>query len=155
MIPILLAVLLVVIAWYLCNTNTCVAKAMTNKNTDTTAFDACHTNYPSVPTEDLGLYSPEHITHKEYILPQSNPGFQGRDGSSMSFEGAAAPEDYAPAMSKYVSIDDKSTIFARQRARDKRVIDAHVTKDMDFYKYHYGNELDESENKVWWGQYEY
>jgi hypothetical protein len=49
------------------------------------------------------------------------------------------------------NIDDLVTEMAAARSRDRRAIDGAVTKTADYYKRHYGDELDQSEAKVWWG----
>ncbi len=53
------------------------------------------------------------------------------------------------------SIDAANVMMAQRRARDKRCIDGAVSKDAGFFKHHYAEELDESENKIWWSRSEY
>lgn len=54
------------------------------------------------------------------------------------------------------SVDTLSTLVTQKRgARDKRAMDGAVTKDVDYYKYHFGSELDEEEAKPWWGRHEW
>lgn len=48
------------------------------------------------------------------------------------------------------SVDLANTVMSRSRARDKNCIDGLVSKSSNYYKYHYGNDFVESENKPWW-----
>lgn len=49
------------------------------------------------------------------------------------------------------SIDANLTLLAQNRARDKKCSDGWVTKNADFFKYHYADEIKEAEEKRWWG----
>ena len=53
------------------------------------------------------------------------------------------------------SIDASNALIAQKRARDKKCTDGWVTKNANYYKHHFGNELTESEDKPWWGRVEY
>jgi hypothetical protein len=53
------------------------------------------------------------------------------------------------------TVDNKNAMSARRRARDKRCKTAVVKKGSDYYKYHFADELKDSENRVWWGRHEY
>lgn len=62
-----------------------------------------------------------------------------------------APDDDMNA----TSIDAKMNQFAdKRRLRDKRAIDGRVSKTANYYKYHFDGELDETEKRVWWGNYD-
>lgn len=52
------------------------------------------------------------------------------------------------------NVDDLITNDTRRRFKDKRTIIGNITKDANYYKYHYGNELDAEERKRWWGNNE-
>ncbi len=52
------------------------------------------------------------------------------------------------------SVDAANCLITQKRARDKKCSDGWASKNSDFYKYHYGNELEESEAKPWWGRLE-
>jgi hypothetical protein len=52
-------------------------------------------------------------------------------------------------------IDGANAYMAQQRSRDKKAMDGWAVKDANFYKHHYGNELDDAENKPWWSRNEY
>lgn len=60
-----------------------------------------------------------------------------------------------PDMISTSSVDLANTVMARGRARDKTCLDGAITKTSDYFKYHYGNDFVESENKPWWGRNEY
>lgn len=53
------------------------------------------------------------------------------------------------------SIDEANALMAQRRARDKRCLDGWASKDANFYRHHYAEELDESENKPWWSRQEW
>jgi hypothetical protein len=52
------------------------------------------------------------------------------------------------------SIDDMNAIISVRRARDKAAIDGSVSKNANYYRYHFAGELNESERKPWWGNSE-
>ena len=52
-------------------------------------------------------------------------------------------------------IDQANVELARRRARDKLALEGQVLKDANYYKYHFGDELDISEKKRWWGNSEW
>lgn len=58
-------------------------------------------------------------------------------------------------INSYVSIDEANTRQVSMRTRDKKVMDGVVTKNANYYKKNFGKELDEAENKRWWGNDEY
>jgi hypothetical protein len=54
------------------------------------------------------------------------------------------------------SVDTLGTLMTQKRGtRDKRAMDGAITKGVDYYKYHYADELDKEEAKPWWGRHEY
>ena len=55
----------------------------------------------------------------------------------------------------YLGIDEANSRLAALRQRDKRAIDGAVSKNANYYKRHFAKELDEAENKRWWGNQEY
>jgi hypothetical protein len=54
-----------------------------------------------------------------------------------------------------MTADSKYANYILTRARDKRSLDGQTLKEANFYRYHYGNELEESENRPWWGRADY
>jgi len=52
---------------------------------------------------------------------------------------------------KPMSIDEKAAQLSKLRSRDKKCMDGLVSKNMYFYKKHYGDEIDREEAKPWWG----
>ncbi len=53
------------------------------------------------------------------------------------------------------NIDNANMYIAQRRSRDKKAMDGWAVKDANFYKYHYGSELDNAEYQDWWGRHEY
>ena len=51
-------------------------------------------------------------------------------------------------------MDANMALIGQKRARDKRAIDGAVVKDANFYRHHFGDELDKTEKRVWWGESE-
>jgi len=52
------------------------------------------------------------------------------------------------------SIDSQLALMGQKRTRDKKTADSVLVKDTNFFKHHYSKELEEEENKPWWGRYE-
>ena len=50
--------------------------------------------------------------------------------------------------------DDRMVSHLLRSTRDKRVIDAQMCKTPDYYAHHFDDELQEAEDRVWWGTYE-
>lgn len=55
----------------------------------------------------------------------------------------------------YMGYDEANSRMSALRQRDKKTLDGWATKNMNFYKKHYGRELNQAENKRWWGNDEY
>jgi len=53
------------------------------------------------------------------------------------------------------NIDANIAALAGARARDRRCTDGWALKNADYYKYHFAGELDQSEEKRWWGNNEW
>ena len=54
-----------------------------------------------------------------------------------------------------MSIDEKVSHQAKMRNKENRVIDGWTSKNMDYYKKHFSNELELEEKLRWWGNDEY
>ncbi len=50
--------------------------------------------------------------------------------------------------------DSLGVYYTSSMNRDKRKMDAANSKTADYYKYHFAEELDEAEDRVWWGKYD-
>ena len=50
------------------------------------------------------------------------------------------------------SVDAAAAYVTQQRTRDKKCSDGWAMKDANYARYHYGGELDDAENRVWWGR---
>ena len=55
----------------------------------------------------------------------------------------------------YLPFDEANSRMAALRQRDKKTLDGYVTKNSNYYKKHFANELGEAEQKRWWGSNEY
>lgn len=53
------------------------------------------------------------------------------------------------------SIDSANCEMVREMTRDKRKQTSATIKDANFYKQYYGNEFDETEKRIWWGNSEF
>jgi len=53
------------------------------------------------------------------------------------------------------NVNNSGVNMSINRARDKRALTGWATKDVNYYKYHFSNELSNEENKPWWGRNEY
>jgi hypothetical protein len=65
------------------------------------------------------------------------------------------PATYTSAAETDSSFDAKNALLAQKRARDRKCSDGWAAKSANYYKYHYAEELDESESKRWWGNSEW
>lgn len=54
-----------------------------------------------------------------------------------------------------MGFDEKNSMYAAQRQRDKRALDGVTSKNMNYFKRHFSHELDQAENKRWWGNQDY
>jgi hypothetical protein len=50
------------------------------------------------------------------------------------------------------SLDGRNCLIAQRRARDKKCMDGYISKNSDYYKYFYADELSDTENRPWWGR---
>jgi hypothetical protein len=55
----------------------------------------------------------------------------------------------------YPNFDESNARLAALRQRDKRAMDGYVTKNANYYKRHFGRELEDAEKQQWWGNDEY
>jgi hypothetical protein len=53
------------------------------------------------------------------------------------------------------NIDANNALLSQYRARDKRCSDGWASKTANFYRHHFGDELEKEEAKRWWSKYEY
>lgn len=76
---------------------------------------------------------------REYIAQQKQPGVPvGRTPDELNY-----------------SMDSMATRYIQQSTRDKRAQDGFANKDVNYYRYHFGGELNDAENQYWWGRNEY
>lgn len=54
-----------------------------------------------------------------------------------------------------MDIDEKNSQHWRMANRDKEMIDGWASKNADYYRKNYYNELEKEESKVWWGRNEW
>ena len=54
-----------------------------------------------------------------------------------------------------MDIDEKNSVHVKRSNRDKRILDGWASKNADYYKKNFYNELEKEEAKVWWGNNEY
>ncbi len=66
-----------------------------------------------------------------------------------------APDHNICNLNEIRSIDERVVEQAKRRNNEKRVLDGWASKNSNYYKKHYSNELDKEEAQVWWGEDEY
>lgn len=54
-----------------------------------------------------------------------------------------------------MDIDEKNSMYWKRSNRDKKILDGWASKNADYYKKNFYNELEKEEAKVWWGNNEY
>jgi hypothetical protein len=69
-----------------------------------------------------------------------------------TYNSAYTPAGYAGG---HRGVDDMGMKLGIARARDRQCIDGAVTKNANYYKYHYGDELSDYESRPWWGRNEW
>lgn len=53
------------------------------------------------------------------------------------------------------TVDANITLLTQRRQRDKKASDGWALKDADYFRHNFDTELDDYENKPWWGRSEY
>lgn len=53
-----------------------------------------------------------------------------------------------------MDIDEKNSMHWKRSNRDKKLLDGWASKNADYYKKNFYNELEKEEAKVWWGNNE-
>jgi hypothetical protein len=53
------------------------------------------------------------------------------------------------------TIDSAMARLGQARTRDKQIADGVAVRDANYYRYHFADELERSEAKPWWGQYDF
>ena len=51
-----------------------------------------------------------------------------------------------------MSIDEKAAQQAKMRNQEKRVLDGWTSKNLNYYRKNFADELDIEENLPWWGR---
>ena len=114
---------------------------------------ACHNNVDGVVESDQSDLS------DQTDQPTAQPGQAAKDEHDSYRTGymgySAAPTTIFTPSEKNYTIDNANIQMAQRRSRDKKCTDGWVTKNANYFKYHYAGEFEESENKPWWGRSEY
>lgn len=98
---------------------------------------------PEQTEQDTNLYGPLYELWHEY-----NNAYSDCYNSPQMVVGSSCAE-------RTYNIDEANAFMAQKRARDKKCMDGLVTRDASYYKYHYGDELDQAEERLWWGKFEH
>lgn len=97
-------------------------------------------------------------------VPEENPLYQYEDSTygpryaiwnSYKTSYDSPKPAVGPFCSENNTVDAQNALQWQQRARDKKCIEGLVTKNANFYKYHYAGELDQAEKQPWWGNAEF
>lgn len=92
-------------------------------------------------------------------IPQ--PSMYGVDYDIWQANNASSDIYPTPQLPVFASCGEKSgvdaqlSLLALKRARDKRCADGAAVKNADYYKFHFSDELEQTENKPWWSAAEY
>jgi hypothetical protein len=143
-----------------------IVVSVTGKYTETMLFISMLANlfiiythcndHPETPAAGQDLTAPVDMLGgpSESVAPPTPP----EDAYGEDYRQHAAYDAGHYHIDKYARVgnaDDAAVDLARQRTRDKRSMDGALTKDANYYAYHYGDELDAEEKKRWWGNHEY
>jgi hypothetical protein len=113
---------------------------------DTPTTDTTDTNEPT-PTPTTEYIPPDVSAYGQQYIDYNTVRGMGVDPYKPLTN--CRPDDVS------FTIDNKNAMSSRRRARDKRCKTAVVKKGSDYYRYHYADELKDSENRAWWGRHEY
>ena len=117
-----------------------------------------------LPIRDQPIETPVDISTNDEVnneLPSilSSYGKDYEDHQQYKESYSSCYDDATPAVAISHSenshtIDSLNALMSQRRTRDKRGMDGAVSKDSNFYKYYFANELSEYEDKPWWGKLE-
>lgn len=99
---------------------------------------------PEYPNDRSYLYSiadDDYNTYKDVLLDNYK-----KDHPTI--------QEYAEIGTNESDGDSANVAMIKAMNRDKRKMDSARGKTSDYYKYHFADELDYSENHVWWGNYD-
>jgi hypothetical protein len=99
------------------------------------------------------LHGQEYVAHYAYTDAGAT-GAVGCDSSGM-YCGTVYNSHVDIPHGTTVGVDQANVEMARRRARDRQAIEGQASKDVNYYRYHFANELDEAEKKRWWGNHEF
>ena len=51
-----------------------------------------------------------------------------------------------------LTANERMSLLMQRRQRDRDTVASQVTKDANYYKYFYGDEFEQQEKRVWWGE---
>ena len=90
------------------------------------------------------IYGPEYERYHAYHGPADDPASIGMYRTPVGI-----------SCSDRGGVDANNVNLWQRRARDKRCTDGWASKDANYFRHHYAKELDDTENRVWWGRDEY
>lgn len=124
-------------------------KANANGANDMSSADADVVEHSAIEEDDQlnpdhqHMYGPEydeyHVNHTTYTSAYPEPQPVIGMASSELTQG----------------VDASVALMAQHRFRAKKAMDGAVSKTSDYYKHHFGDELERSEAKPWWGNQDY
>ena len=106
-------------------------------------------------TAPTGAAEPDNEPQSDVATEPYGPFYENWNAYGRSYLTAydePAPIAIVSAAERNYDTDAANALMARRRTRDKRAMDGAVTKDVDYYRYHYGGELAQAEAKPWWGR---
>lgn len=121
----------------------------------------------SAGAADGAAETPEYLLHNNFYdeVPWQNQSLLNYSQSSIEHQALNTSYGtcYEPARPVFGSsgaeidntVDANLTLLAQKRQRDKKAADGWALKDADYFRHNYDWELDDYENKPWWGRAEY
>ena len=106
------------------------------------------------PLDDVLIDEPELPVQDESVPDMYGPYYEKWKAYQPDPPSRPSPTMYSCSERGY-NVDTLTTGLGRRRARDKQCLDGRASKDANFYKYHFGGELGEAEDKRWWGRNEW
>ncbi len=100
---------------------------------------------------DKKASSTEHMSVNKNPLPYGEDRATYVDGYSLPYPKIVPLTTLGPDETSY-NIDNMNTRLARERERTKKCSDGWASKDANYYRYHFADELDYEEKRPWWGR---
>jgi hypothetical protein len=110
-------------------------------------------NTCSKDTTDPTDIKPQYPNDRDYIYSIADDDYNKyKENPELTFD-QIADNDIDFGLDR-TDADSTNVYLVKSMNRDKRKMDAARSKTSDFYKYNFDDELEDAEDRVWWGNYD-